>query len=65
MGSVEEVTGGRTMKKYDFEYIKDWFVFPLAVSISKRLEFYPPRVAIGIHFLFWHFRYTFSKQEGE
>lgn len=50
------------MKKYDLEFIKDWFVFPIAVSISKRWELFPARMAIEIHFLWWHFRYTFPKE---
>lgn len=51
------------MKKYDFYFSENWFVFPFAISTWKHIEYLPPRRSIQVHFLWWHFRYIFASKE--
>lgn len=52
-------------KSVDFEFFKDWFVFPFAISVRRIYEFYYFAIAITFHFMWWHCRFLFIKQEGD
>ena len=51
------------MKKYVFGFEKEWFSFPLSIDITRRHELVHAPFALSIHFLWWHFRYTFIKKD--
>lgn len=47
-------------------FFKDWFVFPFAVIVyTECLEYYPPKGRIELHFLWWHWRWCYSKKDKE
>jgi len=57
-----EFVKGADMKRHQFKYIKGWFVFPLAISISRRMELLYAPIAISVHFMWWHYQYTFPER---
>lgn len=47
-----------------FRFCKDWFVFPLAIMWENGLcEYIPHANRITIHFLWWHWGWTFIKEK--
>lgn len=42
-------------------YYKDWFIFPFCICITHRRELMDWPLCIELHFLWWHWRYTFLK----
>lgn len=50
----------RVIKEKHFYYDKDWFVFPFAIIWEDFLGmFRPPAKRLSIHFLCWHWQWTF------
>lgn len=53
----------RKKEKHLFFY-KDWFVFPLAIAWESGLmEYIPHASRLTIHFMWWHWKWTFFKKE--
>jgi hypothetical protein len=49
-------------EKHLFFY-KDWFVFPVAIGWESDLAMYVQKASrLTIHFLWWHLRWTFIKE---
>lgn len=45
-------------------YDKDWFVFPFAIIWEDFLGWHsPPAKRLSIHFLCWHWQWTFGEKE--
>lgn len=55
----------RRARRTKIEYHKDWFAFPLCIDVGQRRELIDTPKYIGIHFLWWHWRYTFLKAGGK
>ena len=54
----------RVRKQKHFYYCKDWFVFPLAIEWTKDIYLYlNPTPRLAIHFMWWHWQWTFVKGE--
>lgn len=50
-------------KQKHFYFYKDWFVFPVAIMWESDLfEYIPKANRLTIHFLWWHWRWTFVKE---
>lgn len=51
-------------KEKHLYFYKDWFVFPVAVMWERDLVEYISKASrLTIHFLWWHFRWTFVKEK--
>lgn len=49
-------------KEKHFFYFKNWFVFPLAVTWESDLLYTMQKSSrLAIHFLWWHWRWTFEE----
>ena len=50
--------------KKHFYFGKDWFVFPLAIEWIKDVFIYlKPTPRLAIHFMWWHWQWTFVKED--
>lgn len=51
------------VKKKQFYYDKDWFVFPIAIEWISNIGIYlKPTPRLAIHFMWWHWQWTFVKE---
>ena len=54
----------RLLKEKHFYYDKEWLVFPFAIVWEDELYWHsPPAKRLSIHFLCWHWKWTFEKGE--
>ena len=52
------------MKEKQYYFNKNWFVFPLSITLHTNCwEYYPPANRLEIHFLWWHWKKTFYKED--
>lgn len=52
----------KLMKEKRYFCYKHWIVFPFAAIWSRAYEFALPAWQLSIHFLCWHWRWTFVKE---
>ena len=47
-----------------FFFYRDWFSFPFNIEWTSELDIYMPKASrLSIHFLWWHWRWTFIEAE--
>lgn len=52
------------LKEKHCVYYRDWFIFPIAIEWQSELYFICPTAKrLCVHFLWWHWRWTFVKGE--
>lgn len=50
------------MKEKHFYFYKNWFFFPLCIEWSECPEYIKETHRLTIHFLWWHWKWTFTKE---